>query len=318
MSHSFKFCPCCATPLSARTEGERARLACPDRQCGYVQWENPTPVVAAVVEHEGKIILAQNRAWPQKFFALITGFLEKNERPDEAVLREVHEELGLPAHTPTLIGHYTFERMNQLIIAYHVRAEGVIKLGEELVDYRAIEPAKLRPWPAATGLALRDWMVSRGHTPPASLEDILNFRALGVGGRIGTAGQPAEYQFETVRQAGYETVINLALPTSLGALPNEAEIVGKLGLGYLHIPVVWEAPTTDDLNKFFDAMDAHAEKRVFVHCAMNKRVSAFMYLYRVLKLKEPIDVARKDLQKIWEPEPHWHRFIEQHLPPAAP
>ncbi len=313
MSHSFKYCPRCAKPLETRTEGERVRPACPDQTCGYVLWENPTPVVAAVVEHENKIILAQNRAWPQKFFALITGFLEKNERPDEAVLREVHEELGLRAHTPTLIGHYSFERMNQLIIAYHVLAEGKVTLGEELVDYRAIEPAKLRPWPAATGLALRDWMVSRGHKPPMSLEDILNFRALGLGGRIGTAGQPAEYQFETIKSSGYETVINLALSTSLGALPNEREIVEKNGLSYIHIPVVWEDPTAGDLNQFFAAMDARPDQRVFVHCAMNKRVSAFMFLYRVLRLKEPEEVARKDLLKIWTPEPHWQRFIERSL-----
>lgn len=313
MSHRFKFCPQCAQPLETRAEGERARPACPDKTCGYVLWENPTPVVAAVVEHEGKIILAQNRAWPQKFFALITGFLEKNERPDEAVMREVHEELNLRAHAPTLIGHYTFERMNQLIIAYHVRAEGTVKLGEELVDYRAIEPAKLKPWPAATGLALRDWMISRGHKPPLSLDDILNFRALGVGGRIGTAGQPAEYQFEAIRNGGYETVINLAMPTSLGALPHEAQLVAQHGMSYTHIPVVWEEPTAQDLEKFFAAMDAHENRRVFVHCALNKRVSVFVYLYRVLRLKEPEDLARKDLLKIWEPEPHWQRFIEQSL-----
>ena len=307
------FCPQCAKPLEARREGERPRPVCPDKACGFVLWENPTPVVAAVVEHEGKIILAQNRAWPQKFFALITGFLEKNERPDEAVMREVHEELSLRAQAPTLIGHYTFERMNQLIIAYHVRAEGTITLGEELVDYRAIEPAKLRPWPAATGLALRDWMVSRGHKPPTSLDDILNFRALGVAGRIGTAGQPAEYQFEAVKAGGYETVINLALPTSLGALPNEREIVEKNGMAYIHIPVSWEEPDAEDLSRFFAVMDAHESQRVFVHCALNKRVSAFMYLYRVLRLQEPEALARKDLLKIWEPEPHWQRFIEKNL-----
>lgn len=313
MGHAFKFCPHCGRSLEMRTDGARPRPACADKTCGYVLWENPTPVVAAVVEHEGKIILAQNRAWPQKFFALITGFLEKNERPDEAVMREVHEELNLRARAPTLIGHYTFERMNQLIIAYHVPADGVVKLGDELVDYRAIEPAKLRPWPAATGLALRDWMVSRGHMPPLSLDDILNFRALGVDGRIGTAGQPAGYQFEAIKQGGYETVINLAMPTSLGALPNERELVEALGMRYLPLPVVWEEPTAQDLEKFFSAMDAQAGKRVFVHCALNKRVSVFVYLYRVLRLQEPEALARKDLLKIWEPEPHWRQFIERSL-----
>ncbi|MBI2384019.1 MAG: NUDIX domain-containing protein [Gammaproteobacteria bacterium] len=167
MNHAFNFCPRCARPLERRHEGERPRLACPDRACGYVHWDNPTPVVAAIVEHEGKIILARNKAWPEKFFALITGFLERNEKPDEAVLREVEEELSLKAHTPSFVGHYIFDRMNQLILAYHVLAEGTVRLGEELAEWKHVEPARLRPWPAATGLALRDWMLSRGYAPPA-------------------------------------------------------------------------------------------------------------------------------------------------------
>lgn len=141
------------------------RAACADARCGFVHWDNPTPVVAAVVQHGDDIILARNKAWPLKFYALITGFLEKNELPDEAVLREVAEELGLKAHAPTLIGHYSFERMNQLIIAYHVIGEGEITLGEELADYIRVPPEKARYWPAATGLALRDWLRGRGLDP---------------------------------------------------------------------------------------------------------------------------------------------------------
>ncbi len=140
------------------------RRVCSD-SCGYIYWDNPTPVVAAVVEHEGELILAHNKLWPMKFYALITGFLEKNEVPHEAVLREVEEELGLKAHTPTFIGHYGFDRMNQLIIAYHVIGEGEIVLGEELSDYIRVPFDKARYWPAATGLALRDWLSSQGYSP---------------------------------------------------------------------------------------------------------------------------------------------------------
>lgn len=163
---SYKFCPRCATPLdSAPVDGGPARLRCPS--CEFVHWDNPVPVVAAIVEHEGGIILARNRAWPQKFFALITGFLEKDD-PDPAsgVLREVEEELGLStARVSEFVGHYPFPRMNQLIIAYHVVAQGEIVLGEELVEYRRVPFDQLRPWPQATGLALRDWMLRHGHQP---------------------------------------------------------------------------------------------------------------------------------------------------------
>ena len=124
------------------------------------------PVVAAVVEHEGDLILARNKAWSTPFYALITGFLEKTDpSPEEAVAREVKEELGLDALSVHFIGHYRFERQNQLILAYHVPATGIITLGDELADYKRIDPARAKYWPVATGLALRDWLVSKGHQP---------------------------------------------------------------------------------------------------------------------------------------------------------
>jgi NADH pyrophosphatase NudC (nudix superfamily) len=165
MSSDFKYCPRCTAALVERHDGERPRIACPEAGCGFVHWQNPTPVVAAIVEHRNGIVLARNRAWTMPFFGLITGFLEKNEKPEEAVLREVEEELGLKGRDPAFIGHYTFERMNQLIIAYHVRADGEIVLGEELVEYRSVPPAEATYWPAATGLALRDWLRGRGFDP---------------------------------------------------------------------------------------------------------------------------------------------------------
>jgi NAD+ diphosphatase len=165
MSSDFQFCPRCASALSAREQGGFPRPSCPEPTCGYVHWDNPTPVVAAVVEHEGAIVLARNALWPQRFFGLITGFLERNEDPADAVLREVNEELGLHAHSPSFIGHYTFERMNQLIIAYHVVGEGRIVLNEELSEFKRIAPESAQYWPMATGLALRDWLLAQGHDP---------------------------------------------------------------------------------------------------------------------------------------------------------
>lgn len=169
----FQYCPQCATPLTTVAPAAApdldgvTRLRCPDPACGYIHWDNPVPVVAAIVEHEGDIILARNAAWPVPFYALITGFLERHDpSPAEAVLREVKEELGLdPVGPASFVGHYAFTRQNQLILAYHVVATGSIVLNHELVDYKRIPPAKARYWPAATGLALRDWLIAQGHTP---------------------------------------------------------------------------------------------------------------------------------------------------------
>ncbi|MBE0612594.1 MAG: NUDIX domain-containing protein [Burkholderiales bacterium] len=137
-------------------------MTCPDPVCGYVHWDNPVPVVAAIVEHEGRVVLARNRGWPEHMYGLITGFLERGESPQQGVAREVKEELDLDTVASALVGVYPFERKNELIIAYHVEAAGAIRLNEELVDYRTIVPERLRPWKFGTGLALADWLRARG------------------------------------------------------------------------------------------------------------------------------------------------------------
>jgi NAD+ diphosphatase len=155
-----RFCPHCAAPLSTGLHGERTRLAC--LACGWVHWDNPTPVVAAIIELDGKLLLARNRAWPDKMFALVTGFLERDEHPSHAVLREVKEETDLDADGATLIGACDYRQLNQVILGYHVVARGQVRLSEELADYRLLDPARVRPWRAGTGLLLADWLRSRG------------------------------------------------------------------------------------------------------------------------------------------------------------
>lgn len=154
----YTYCPNCAKPLIDAEHGGRPRRACADARCGFIHWDNPVPVVAAVVEHEGKIILARNVAWPASFYALITGFLEKGESPEVGVQREVEEELGLRPLGANYIGVYEFVRNNQLIVAYHVPAEGTVRLNEELADWKHVAYEDIRYWPAGTGYALRDWL----------------------------------------------------------------------------------------------------------------------------------------------------------------
>ncbi|WP_296444033.1 NUDIX hydrolase [Rhodoferax sp. UBA5149] len=167
MTLAFKFCPQCATSLTLITQaedgGDKERLRC--AACGYTHWNNPTPVLAAVIEYEGKILLAQNAAWPGKMFALITGFMEAGETPQGGIAREIKEETSLDASELNLIGVYDFQRMNQIIIAYHAVCHGEVKLSPELVDYRLFAFDDVKCWPAGTGYALADWLRSRGHEP---------------------------------------------------------------------------------------------------------------------------------------------------------
>ncbi|WP_299487217.1 protein tyrosine phosphatase family protein [Acaryochloris sp. IP29b_bin.137] len=141
------------------------------------------------------------------------------------------------------------------------------------------------------------------------LQHIQSFLALSD--QIGTAGQPTVTQFEDIRAAGFQTVVNLALVDSTDAIPEESAIVSDLGMEYVHIPVDWEVPTLADLNRFFEVMDQRSNAQVFVHCAKNMRVSAFMYLYRVLRQRMPPEEAQEALLQIWQPIPHWQAFMDQ-------
>jgi len=161
----FQFCPWCAASLIDGHVDREPRRLC-SASCGFVHYDNPTPVVAAVVEHEGCVILARNRAWPRHFYGLITGFLERGESPEQCVIREVKEELALEATAAVLIGVYPFERMNQVIIGFHVAATGNVVLNDELDDWKHVPPEQCRVWPGGTGWTLRDWLRSRGIEPP--------------------------------------------------------------------------------------------------------------------------------------------------------
>jgi ADP-ribose pyrophosphatase YjhB (NUDIX family) len=91
----------------------------------------------------------------------VAGYLEARETPEQGVLREVKEEIGLDGEVVSLIGVYPFFQMNQVILAYHVRAHGTIEIGDEIARAKSIPLEALKPWPFGTGQAVRDWLAAR-------------------------------------------------------------------------------------------------------------------------------------------------------------
>jgi NADH pyrophosphatase NudC (nudix superfamily) len=162
----YRYCPMCRAALTSAVRGGEPRLVC--TECEFVHWRNPVPVVAAVVERAGRVVIVHSIGRPAHWYGLVAGFLERGEHPEAAIVREVGEELGLVGHLESTIGVYPFARLNQVIFAYHVRVpDEPIKLAaDELDDYKEVPLAKLRPWPQGTGPALRDWLLARGLDPP--------------------------------------------------------------------------------------------------------------------------------------------------------
>ena len=170
MTDAARFCQQCGSALALRVAeedgGPKHRMRCP--ACGWTHWNNPTPVLAAIVEcsdREGQVLLARNAAWTGRMFALITGFMEAGETPEQGIAREVAEETALEVQSLSLVTVSDFQRMNQVIITYHALARGEIRLSPELAEYKLFRLPELRCWRAGTGLALASWLRSRGHEP---------------------------------------------------------------------------------------------------------------------------------------------------------
>lgn len=141
----------------------------------------------------------------------------------------------------------------------------------------------------------------------AELEHIRNFRS--VSPRLATGGQPTETQIGAIASAGFDTLINLALPTSPHALPNEARLCARYGLEYLSFPLDFDTPELATALEFLRALRSRGKHRVFVHCAMNYRVSALIYAYRVAVMREDVRRARETMLSVWQPTEPWWRLM---------
>jgi protein tyrosine phosphatase (PTP) superfamily phosphohydrolase (DUF442 family) len=147
--------------------------------------------------------------------------------------------------------------------------------------------------------------------PPAPLETIRNYQL--VNERLASAGQIGYEQIPLLAEQQYDVVVNLATADPRQNA-EEGFRVTQEGLTYIHIPVVWQEPTVEDVEMFFDVMRANEGRRVFVHCIANMRASAFLYLYRSLVEGVPEAEARATMNEVWDPlgseqYPQWGALI---------
>lgn len=140
--------------------------------------------------------------------------------------------------------------------------------------------------------------------------------------RIKTSGQPSAADFGDIHALGVGHVVNLGLHDHPLALADEAGVLAALGMNYVHIPIVFDAPTEADFARFCEVLDALGDTPVHVHCIVNARVSAFLYRYRRERLGCAERHARAALDTIWQPGGVWAAFIgddgRKDLPHACP
>lgn len=155
------YCPRCASEMREHMKDEKVRHICSSEACGFTDWNNPTPVVAAIIEYESQVLLVHSVGWPPKMLGLVSGFLEADEHPDAAIQREIKEETNLETQALRFLGHYPFSMQNQIIMVYEAKCSGDIQLNEELDRYKLLDVEKVIPWDLGTGPAVKDWLSNR-------------------------------------------------------------------------------------------------------------------------------------------------------------
>ena len=141
----------------------------------------------------------------------------------------------------------------------------------------------------------------------AELDEIRNYREYSP--TFASAGQPSAEQLEAVRDAGFERVVYIAFSNSRGAIADEDAIVKELGMDYVQVPVIWDAPTMSDFYAFAGAMQSEPARKTLLHCQANFRASAFAFLYRVIYLGVPVAEAKADMNGVWQPNDTWRQLI---------
>lgn len=158
------FCGRCGAPTEPHEE-ERARSC---TGCGALYFPRINPAVIMLVEHDGHMLLAQNRAFRGGFYSVLAGFVEPGESLEEAVQREVREEVAVDVADVRYFGSQPWPFPSQLMIGFMATALAPdIRLadGGEILDARWFGPGdELPPLPGRFSIARRlidSWLASR-------------------------------------------------------------------------------------------------------------------------------------------------------------
>ena len=142
------------------------------------------------------------------------------------------------------------------------------------------------------------------------------FNVTWIDNQLSSSGQIHAEHARLLQSLGVKTVVNLAVYNE-EYNGSENQWVVERGMTYIHLPVDFDRPTSSDLERFYQLMDAIADETVWVHCIANYRASAFTYLYRINERGDSRKDAKAVLDQIWTDElldeyPQWTELMTRH------
>jgi NAD+ diphosphatase len=151
---THRYCGRCATPTE-QAPADRARL-CP--ACGLLAFPRLAPAVIMLVEREdGRALLARNAMFPAGMFSCLAGFVEPGETLENAVRREVREEVAIQVGEVEYRGSQPWPFPHQLMIGFGARYEsGEITVdGTEIAEADWFTPAEAPAFSSNMSIASR-------------------------------------------------------------------------------------------------------------------------------------------------------------------
>jgi NAD+ diphosphatase len=115
-----RFCANCGAVTTVAEAGYSRHCG----SCGAVHFPRTDPVVIMLVEHAGRVLLGRRAGWPPGQYSALAGFVAPGESLEEAVVREVREESGIDAHSPTFVTSQPWPFPASLMLGFHAQSEG--------------------------------------------------------------------------------------------------------------------------------------------------------------------------------------------------
>ena len=162
IADQVKYCPRCGTLLVTHEQSGRQRPACP--ACRWIYFPDPKVAVAALVIHQGKVLLVRRTNTPMRgYWTLPAGFVDAGEDPARAVERECREETGLSVTTSRLldvIAGQVHARGADILIVYQVEiCSGTLKPGDDADRAQFFDLSDLPPLAfSSTQAILQTWV----------------------------------------------------------------------------------------------------------------------------------------------------------------
>jgi NAD+ diphosphatase len=162
---THQFCSRCGASLITKTT-ERAKEC---SQCGLLHFPRLAPAIIVLIERGNQLLLARSRYFPPKMYSVLAGFVEPAESLEEAVVREIKEEVGIEITDIRYFGSQPWPFPHSLMIAFTAKyAGGEISLEDSEIEeagWFTADTLPLIPEKISIARKLIDWFLTKQGKP---------------------------------------------------------------------------------------------------------------------------------------------------------